>query len=127
MTTPLGRVRGLGSAKGGTGPYVLKQASGLALGILTPYLVGIGIYLFGRDREFVVTAIGSFWIGPALLGFIILSAIHMDLGMRVIIEDYVHGHARKLALLFLNSAFTWAVCLVCVFAILLMMFESARL
>ena len=126
MTTPLGRVRGLGSAKGGTGPYVLKQASGLALGILTPYVVGIGIYLFGRDREFVVTSVGSFWIGPALLGFIILSAIHMDVGMRAIIDDYVHGHGKKLALLFLNSAFTWAVCVVCVFAILLMMFESAK-
>jgi succinate dehydrogenase / fumarate reductase membrane anchor subunit len=40
MTTPLGRVRGLGSAKGGTRSYVLKQASGLALGLLTPYMIG---------------------------------------------------------------------------------------
>ncbi|OWW00123.1 succinate dehydrogenase [Rhizobium sp. R72] len=126
MTTPLGRVRGLGSAKGGTGPYVLKQASGLALGLLTPYIVGIGIYLFGRDRAFVVESVGSFWIGPALLAFIILSAIHMDVGMRAIIEDYVHGHLRKLAFMFLNSAFTWAVCMVCVFAILMMMFESVK-
>ncbi|MBW9117355.1 succinate dehydrogenase, hydrophobic membrane anchor protein [Rhizobium cauense] len=127
MTTPLGRVRGLGSAKGGTAAYVWKQASGLALGLLTPYIIGIGIFLFGRDREFVIASIGSFWIGPALLGFIILSAIHMDIGMRAIIEDYVHGHLSKLALLFLNSAFTWAICTVCVFAILLMMFESAKI
>lgn len=54
MTTPLGRVRGLGSAKGGTRSYVLKQASGLALGMLTPYLIGIGVYLFGRDRDFAL-------------------------------------------------------------------------
>jgi succinate dehydrogenase / fumarate reductase membrane anchor subunit len=125
VTTPLGRVRGLGSAKTGTGPYVLKQASGLALGVLTPYMIGLGIYLFGRHRDFVVSSIGSFWVGPPLLGFIFLTAIHMDVGMRTIIEDYVHGHMRKLALLFLNSAFTLSMCLLCVFAVLMMMFESA--
>jgi succinate dehydrogenase / fumarate reductase, membrane anchor subunit len=127
MTTPLGRVRGLGSAKGGTRHYVLKQVSGIALGLLTPYMVGLGIYLFGRDREFAVHSIGSFWGGPPLLAFLILSAVHMDIGMRTIIEDYVHGHMRKLALLFLNSAFSWSVCLLCVFAILMMMFESAKM
>lgn len=46
--------------------------------------------------------------------------------MRTIIEDYVHGQMRKLALLFLNSAFTWLVCLLCAFAILRMMFEAAQ-
>jgi succinate dehydrogenase / fumarate reductase membrane anchor subunit len=122
MTTALGRVRGLGSATRGTGPYILKQASGLALGILTPYLIGIGVYL--RNRDFVVASIGSFWIGPALLAFIFLSAVHMDIGRRTIIEDYVHSHMRKLALLFLNATFTWLVCLLCVFAILRMMFEA---
>ena len=126
MTTPLGRVRGLGSAKGGTRSYVLKQASGLALGLLTPYMIGVGIFLFGRDREFVLASMGSFWIAPALTGFIVLSAIHMDIGMRAIIEDYIHSHMRKLALLFLNSFFTWSVCIVCVIAILRMMFQSVQ-
>lgn len=126
MTTPLGRVRGLGSAKGGTRSYVLKQASGLALGLLTPYMIGAGIYLLGRDRAFMVSSMGSFWIAPALTGFIVLSAIHMDIGMRAIIEDYIHGPMRKLALLFLNSFFTWSVCIVCVIAILRMMFQSVQ-
>jgi len=124
MVTPLGRVRGLGSAKSGTTAYIMKQVSGLALGIMTPYVIGVGIYLFGRDRSFVVSSIGSFWVGPVLAGFIILTAIHMDVGMRTIIEDYVHGHMKKLTLLFLNSAFTWAVCVASIFAILLIMFDS---
>jgi succinate dehydrogenase / fumarate reductase membrane anchor subunit len=93
-------------------------------GILAPYLIGIGIYLFARDRAFVVASIGNFWIGPALLVFMLISAIHMDLGMRTIVEDYVQDHFRKL--LFLNSAFIWTVCLLCVFAILRMMFEAAH-
>jgi succinate dehydrogenase / fumarate reductase membrane anchor subunit len=112
MTTPLGRVRGLGSAKGGTRSYVLKQASGLALGLLTPYMIGVGIFLFGRDREFVIAFMGSFWIAPA--------------SQAAIIEDYIHSHMRKLALLFLNSFFTWSVCIVCVIAILRMMFQSVQ-
>ncbi|XAZ25967.1 succinate dehydrogenase, hydrophobic membrane anchor protein (plasmid) [Sinorhizobium sp. B11] len=126
MTTPLGRVRGLGSAKGGTRSYVLKQASGLALGLLTPYMIGVGIFLFGRDRELVIASMGSFWIAPTLTGFIVLSAIHMDIGMRAIIEDYIHSHMRKLALLFLNSFFTWSVCIVCVIAILRMTLQSVQ-
>jgi len=125
MTTPLGRVRGLGSAKGGTRAYVLKQASGVALGVLTPYMIFVGIYLFGRDRQFVVDSISSFWIGPPFAAFIILSALHMDIGMRAIIEDYVHRSHRKLALIFASSLFSWGICIVCIFAMLLMMFEHA--
>ncbi len=126
MTTPLGRVRGLGSAKGGTGIYVGKQVSGVVLGVLTPYVVALGIYMFGRERDFVVASIASFWVGPALIAFIVLSVLHMELGMRTIIQDYVHSHPEKLALLILNSVFAWSIGLVCVFAILLMMFEAAR-
>jgi len=125
MTTPLGRVRGLGSAKGGTRTYVLKQASGITLGILTPYMIGVGIYLFGRERQFVVDSISTFWVGPPLAAFIIVTAFHMDSGMRTIIEDYVHSGHRKLALIFASSLFSWSICIVCIFAILLMMFEHA--
>ena len=45
--------------------------------------------------------------------------------MGTVTEDYVHGHMGKLALLFFSSAFAWSACILCVFAILMMMFESA--
>jgi len=105
MTTPLGLVRGLGSAKGGTRTYVLKQASGVAQGILT-LTGGVGIYLFDRERQFVVDSISTFWVGPPLAAFIILTALHMDIGMRSIIEHYVHSGHRKLALIFASSLFS---------------------
>ncbi|WP_312992235.1 succinate dehydrogenase, hydrophobic membrane anchor protein [Rhizobium populisoli] len=89
----------MGSAKGGTRTYVLERASGVALGILTPYMIGVGIYLFGRERQSVVDSISTFWVGPPLAAFIILNALHMDIGMRTITEDYVHsGHLHRLHL-----------------------------
>ena len=37
-----------------------------------------------------------------------VSAAHMEMGLRVIVEDYIHVPANKIALLLLNSAVCWA-------------------
>lgn len=118
MKTPLGRVRGLGSAKSGTTNYIVKQASGLVLAILTPYVVVLGILLFGRPWLEVREAISSLWVAPALAAFILVSAIHMRVGMQVIIEDYVHARGLKMCLLVVNWLFSWGSAIITFFALL---------
>ena len=48
----------------------------------------------------------------------------MRLGMQVIIEDYVHTEFTKLACLVMNTFFTAAIGLGCVFAILKLAFSA---
>jgi succinate dehydrogenase / fumarate reductase, membrane anchor subunit len=122
MPTPLGLVRGLGSAKSGTATFVKERLSGLALFFLTPYLVVVMMPVFGQPYPVVLDAIGSLWIGPALVAFLLINATHMALGMRVIIEDYVHTTVLKYPLLFLNWAFSWGCCLLAVVAVIRIMF-----
>lgn len=123
MTTPLGRVRGLGSAKTGTRDYVHKQVSGLLLALLTPWTVGILFYLIGMPRSFVVASLQSLWIGPPVLAFVLISLHHMRLGMQVIIEDYVHSEAGKTVLAVLNWIFCAGLALVSTFAFARILFE----
>ena len=52
-----------------------------------------------------------------LLAFILAGVFHMELGMRSIILDYIHGRARAWALL-ANTCFCALLGLACVYAAL---------
>ncbi|MGV1872517.1 succinate dehydrogenase, hydrophobic membrane anchor protein [Agrobacterium rosae] len=118
MKTPLGRVRGLGSAKGGTKTYVNKQLSGLIAGLLTPYMIVLAIWLFGKPRDFVIQKLQSFWVAPFVLAFLLISIIHMRIGMQAIIEDYVHKEPLKTVLFLGNWLFSWGIGIIAILALL---------
>ncbi len=59
------------------------------------------------------------WVAPAVMVFVIISLLHMRLGMQVIIEDYIHHKGWKLTLIFANWAFTIAAGSALIFALLM--------
>ncbi len=118
MRTPLSRVRGRGSAKDGTEHFWRQRLTSIANIPLTLAFLWIFISLNGAPHSEVVSAL-SFPVTSVVMLLVVISGIlHMNLGMQVIIEDYVHGELAKIIALVLNTFFTWTIGLSCIFAIL---------
>ena len=116
--TALGRARGLGSAKHGVGHFISQRVSAVALVILVLWAVQSVLRLAHADYENAVLWLRYPW--NAILGALLIAVacFHMQLGMRVIIEDYIHKAPTKAALLILNLFVAGLVAAVGVFAIL---------
>jgi succinate dehydrogenase / fumarate reductase membrane anchor subunit len=122
IRTPMGRVRGLGSARSGTTHFWQQRLTSVAGIPLTIAFFVIVASLLGRNHAAVVQILGSPLVASLLLLFIFNSIYHMWLGMQVIIEDYVHDYVPKLTCLMSNTFFCTASALASVYAILKLSF-----
>jgi succinate dehydrogenase / fumarate reductase, membrane anchor subunit len=118
MRTPFARVRGLGSAKSGTAHFWHQRLTGLANIVLAIGLVAIVLMLMGKPYAEAIRVISHPFASLILLAGVISAAIHMRIGMQVIIEDYVHGEGLKLLALLANTFFAFAIALSAVYAVL---------
>jgi succinate dehydrogenase / fumarate reductase membrane anchor subunit len=124
MRTPLAKVRGLGSAKGGTDHFWMQRVTAVANIALVCFLIGLMLTLVGSDHATVKRTLGRPEIAIPLLLLVLSGVVHMRLGMQTIIEDYVHSEGRKVAALMLNSFFAILVGITCVFAVLKLSFGA---
>jgi succinate dehydrogenase / fumarate reductase membrane anchor subunit len=122
LRTPLARVRGLGSAKGGTEHFWQMRLTSVASIPLTVAFVIIVVTLLGRNQAAAQQILGTPLVAIVMLLFIVTNVHHMWQGMQVVIEDYVHGELAKLSLLMLNAFFCLAVGAACVYALLKLSF-----
>ena len=122
MRTPLARVRGLGSAREGTGHFWGQRLTAVANVLLILFFLGFLISLNGADYATVRAAIANPFVALMFLLMLASGLFHMRLGMQVIIEDYVHGEGSKLALIMLNTFFTIAVGVASAYALIKLAF-----
>jgi succinate dehydrogenase / fumarate reductase, membrane anchor subunit len=96
MRSPLGRVRGLGSAKGGTHHWWMQRVTSAALLPLTIWFALAAASLAGASYEETVAWIGRPWNAVLLLATIGLTFHHTASGMQVILEDYANQEWVKM-------------------------------
>ena len=118
----LSRVRHLGSAHDGTHHFWVQRLTAVALIPLTVWFVVSVIMLAGASHEEVAA-----WLArpvPAILMVLLVVATfhHAQLGLQVVIEDYVHQPALRLASLILVKLGAAALGFAAVFAVLKLAF-----
>lgn len=116
--TPLSRARGLGSAHDGVSRFIAERATAIALGPLCLWAVYAGVRLAHGGYEGAAAFLQSPVNAVLAVLLIVVSSSHMEMGMRVIVEDYIHKIHTKMALLLLNTGVCWLFGAVGVFSIL---------
>ena len=120
MRSQLGRVRGLGASKSGVEHWWVERLTAIALIPLTIWFVVSLLALIGADQPAVVAWAGRPVNTVLLLALVIMTFHHMQLGLQVVIDDYVK--AGHLAVTLLNKGVAVILGLFAIVAILKMAF-----
>ena len=125
LRSPLGRAIGTGSAKEGVRHWWTQRLSAVALVPLAIWFVVSLLSLPSHDYATVRAWMGQSWTAVFLILFVVTAAWHSQLGVRVVVEDYVHGGGSKTLVLALVTFFHVVVAVAGVFAILKVAFGGA--
>ena len=122
MRSQLGRVRGLGSAKSGVEHWWVERLTAIALTPLTVWFVVAVLLHLGQPQLAVVHWVARPVNTVLLLALVIMTFHHMQLGLQVVIDDYVHDTSSHLVASLLNKGTSLLLGLFAVVAILKMAF-----
>ena len=118
LRSPIGRVTGLGTAKEGVGHWWSQRVTSVALLLLGLWFVASLLRMPNFGHELVTT-----WIAMPLNAVLLLLLIgtlvyHSQLGVQVVVEDYVHHHGLKIATMLLLTFTHVVVAALAIFAVL---------
>ena len=122
--TELGRVRGLGAAQEGAHHWWLQRVTAVSNIVLLLWFVFSLATLPSLDHSSVVLWLRQPVAAIPMLLLIVSVFWHFRLGVQVMLEDYVGGHKRVLAMLALNF-YVLAGGAAAIFAVLKIAFGAA--
>ncbi len=125
LRSPLGRARGLGSAKSGTQHWWAQRLTAIALVPLTIWFVIAMVAATGSDYTTARAFIGNPVTAVLLILLIAATFHHAQLGLQVVIEDYVHTKSVEIALLLAIKGAAIVLALAAIFAVLSIAFGGA--
>jgi succinate dehydrogenase / fumarate reductase membrane anchor subunit len=105
--TPLGRARGLGSAKDGVGRFIGERVSSAALVLLVLWAVWSALGLARGGYPGAIHWLASPVNAALMVLLTVVGFYHMQVGMTVIVEDYIHKPTSKALLLIANTFACW--------------------
>jgi succinate dehydrogenase / fumarate reductase, membrane anchor subunit len=124
LRSPIGRVLGLGAAKEGVSHWWSQRVTSVALLLLGLWFVA-SLLRMPFDYQVVVEWIGAPVNAVLLLLLIATLVYHSQLGVQVVVEDYVHHHGLKIATMMLLTFAHVAVAALAIFAVLRLAFGGA--
>ena len=119
LRNPLAIARGLGSAKEGTGHFIAQRLTAVALLPLSIWFLWSALHHFGSGYADARTFVAQPLNASLMAAFVVMAFYHAQLGVQVVIEDYVHG--------WLELAAQVVVKLACFFAALVSLLAIVRI
>ena len=118
LRSPLGRARGMGSAKDGVHHFWVQRVSAVALIPLALWFVFSVARLHAGDFGMVRHWVHAPSVAVTLVLFLAAALYHSALGIQVVIEDYVGNEFTKIASLLLMKFAHAVVAAAAIFAVL---------
>ena len=111
LQSPLGRARGLGSAKEGVAHWWWQRLTAIALAPLSIWFVWLVLSLLHADFETIHSTLSRPLVAILLMSFMVSLYYHGALGLQTIVEDYVHARGMEITMLVVVkfSAFLFAI------------------
>jgi len=117
MATPLKRARGLGAAHEGTETFWRQRVTAMANIPLVIFLVLSIVSHIGASYAQVKAYLANPIVAVLMLALVISAAVHMRIGLREIIEDYVHAEGCKVLALVATTFFAGLIAIASTLAI----------
>jgi succinate dehydrogenase / fumarate reductase membrane anchor subunit len=95
-STPLGKVRGTGSAHHGGEHWLRERLTSAALLLLGLWLIASLLLLPDLERRTVAEWLAAPSGAVPMLLLVVIAFVHSIDGLRTVIEDYVHDDASRL-------------------------------
>jgi succinate dehydrogenase / fumarate reductase, membrane anchor subunit len=93
--TPLGKVRGLGSAREGGEHWLAERVTSAALLLLGAWLIASLLFLPSLDQRTLAEWLAAPSGAVPMALFVVTSFIHALDGMKVIVDDYIHDEGNR--------------------------------
>ena len=90
LRDPMKRARGLGSAKHGVQHFMQQRLTAVALIILVVWFMVVVLGMLHADHATARAVLGQPFNAVLMIAFVVALFWHAQLGLQVIIEDYVH-------------------------------------
>jgi succinate dehydrogenase / fumarate reductase membrane anchor subunit len=123
--TPLGKVRGLGSARHGGGHWLEERFTSVALVLLSLWLFFSLLMLPDLSFAILKEWLGSAWGAIPMALFIVTAFKHGLDGLKVAVDDYVHDEGNRIGLHYLLAMAAIAGGAVARFALAKIVFGAA--
>jgi succinate dehydrogenase / fumarate reductase membrane anchor subunit len=124
LRSPLGRARGLGSARSGSKHWWGQRLTAIALVPLTLWFIWSVLRLTNASQANVADWLSSPVRMALMLALIFATFQHLQLGLQVVIEDYVPQDGIKLAAVLAVKGLCILLSLICAICTLILGLSS---